>query len=197
MEQLCCPRAPPTAHSRLLFETVVHSDQGWRGGNACRGRFLFRAAHCGCRTGTCATARSDGGGHASEDRRRRPLWPVPPRTSGARIVDGACDAYPRTSARAAAVKQAGSRWPPPRTRPASGVPCPEVPSCQFPAISVAALRILSRDAAAWSCKASRTASGERLHLARTKTLQNEPVLAQADSEHRQHLLVMRAGSHPA
>src|SRR5438445_13407608 len=67
----------------------------------------------------------------------------------------------------------------------------------FPAISVPDLRILSRDAAAWSCKASRTASGGRLHLARTKTLQNEPVLAQADSEHRQHLLVMRAGSHHA
>src|SRR3989449_6742187 len=133
VEQLCCPRAPPPAHSRLLVETAVHSDQGLiHGRTSCRGRFLFRAAHCGCRTGTCATARSDGGGHASEDRRRRPLWPVPPRTSGARIVDGACDAYPRTSARAAAVKQAGSRWPPPRTRPASGVPRPEVPSCQFP-----------------------------------------------------------------
>src|SRR5207237_8396515 len=112
--------------------------------------------------------------------------------------DGARYAIPRTSAiRVDAVQPAGSLWPPPRTRPASGVPCPEVPSSHFPAISVAALRILSRDAAAWSCKASRTASGERLHPAGTKTLQNEPVLAQADSEHRQHLLVMRAGSHHA
>jgi len=51
-------------------------DQGQIGGTPA-GRLLFRAAHCGCRTGTCARARRDRGGHASEDRRLRPLWPVP------------------------------------------------------------------------------------------------------------------------
>ena len=45
----------------------------------------------------------------------------------------------------AAVKQAGSRWPPPRARPASGVPCPEVPSYQCPAPSVRCVDVRDPD----------------------------------------------------